>query len=722
MRQVLQNLRNGDVTLTDVPCPRLKAGHLLIRTARSLVSAGTERMLLDFGKANYLMKAKQQPEKVAQVLHKVRSEGIMATLNAVNTRLDQPMPMGYCNAGVVIGVGEGVQGYKPGDRVISNGPHAEVVCVPKNLCARIPDEVSDEQACFTVISAIGLQGVRLTAPQLGESVAVFGLGLIGLVAVQLLRAAGTRVIGFDFNPDRVTMAKAFGVTAINLAEGVDPVEAAMTFTDGRGVDAVLVTAATSSHDLMHQAAQMSRKRGRIVLTGVTGLNLKRADFYEKELSFQVSCSYGPGRYDTAYEQGGQDYPIGFVRWTEQRNFEAVLELMRDDRLQVEPLISKRAPLEEAAVAYESLADATAIGIVLTYPEPETVAAERAPLTSETVEIQVAAGADRRSPNVLGIIGAGLFATNKILPHLAKSDCRMKWICSSQGVSGTTAAHKYGIQTSTTDAQQMFQDPEVKAVIITSRHDSHARFVLEALRHGKHVFVEKPMCLNEEELAQVVAAQERGGAKGPLIMVGFNRRFAPLIAPVKAWADRCQSPLSMNFTCNAGAIPADNWTHDPQIGGGRIIGEACHFIDLLQYLAGSPIVQAAALKQTPPGQDLEDNVTLSLSFENGSIGSINYFAGGHKAYPKERLEVFGGGGVMVMDNYRALQGWGIKGFSKKSSRGLRKGHEEGLDAFLQAIGSESESPIPFAELVNSTRATFAVVRAMRERRVIEIETR
>ncbi|CAM2007383.1 bi-domain-containing oxidoreductase [Acanthopleuribacter pedis] len=716
MRQVLQNLKNGDVELAEVPCPRLKAGHLLIRTTRTLISAGTERMLLDFGKANYLNKARQQPEKVKQVLHKIQTDGLVATVNAVRTKLDQPMAMGYCNVGVVIGVGHGVHGYKVGNRVVSNGNHAEVVVVPKNLCAPVPEGVADEDAAFTVLGSIALQGVRLAAPTLGESFAVFGLGLVGLLTVQLLRVSGARVIGFDFDEQRVALAKTYGAEAICIAGGADPIQAGVAFSRQSGVDGVVVTAATSSDELMHQAAQMCRKRGRIILTGVTGLHLQRADFYEKEITFQVSCSYGPGRYDPSYEEQGRDYPLGFVRWTEQRNFGAVLDLMAEQRLQMGALISKRVSFDAVEQAYAALREREAIGILLEYPQPqndEQVAA----LLGQTVSVHAAVG--RNQPDVLAVIGAGAFTYNMVLPKLSGCGGRLKWICSSKGQSGTIAARKYGIENSTTDMEAILADDEVKALVVTTRHNTHARFVLEGLRRGKHVFVEKPLCLTAAELADIEATMAAfSTGEAPILMVGYNRRFAPLVQPIHKFLAQRTAPLSMTFTCNAGMLPTDNWNHDPEIGGGRILGEACHFIDLLQFLVGAPVTHVGAMKQQRESGDTEDNVVLSLMFADGSIGNINYFSGGHKSFPKERLEVFTGGGVICLNNFRELRGYGIRGFSNRKS-GLDKGHEAEFQAFVAAIRGETEAPIPFSQLVNTTHASLAALTAMRNCCVVDL---
>lgn len=720
MQQIVQQLRGGETLLVQTAAPKLKPGHLLIQTTRSLISAGTERMLVEFGRAGYLAKARQQPEKVRQVFDKVRTDGLGATVGSVMATLDRPLPMGYCNVGRVLEVGEGVEGFRPGDRVVSNGHHAEVVMVPKHLAAKIPDGVTDDEACFTVVGAIALQGIRLLSPTLGETIAVFGLGLIGLLAVQILKAHGARVIGFDFDAERVDLAGRYGAEAENLALGTDPVEAARAFTGELGVDGVLVTAATKSHELMHQAAQMCRQRGRIVLTGVTGLHLARSDFYEKELTFQVSCSYGPGRYDPRYEEMGQDYPVGFVRWTEQRNFEAVLGLMREKRLSTGELISRRVPMADAKTAYDAVAAKRVIGVMLTYPDSRTPEARQA-LTARVVRHH-----PPREPAgavVCGLIGAGNFAQQKIFPALVKTGARLKWVATSTGLSGSTAARRFGIEQSTTDVRRVLDDPEVSAVVIATRHDTHASLVIGAIEAGKSVFVEKPLCLTAGELERITQAlhqAEEKGPKRPILMVGYNRRFAPLVTLLRSRLGSRKRPLAMTFTCNAGSVPPDHWVQDPAIGGGRILGEACHFIDLLHFLAGeSPITQVAAMKlghenATHPG----DTVSITLRFADGSLGQINYFANGARSYPKERLSVFGEGRVLSMDNFRRLHGFGYRG-TNKNSWTQDKGHVAGFRAFVEAVRTGAPSPIPWESIANTTRATFAVLEAIERETTISI---
>jgi predicted dehydrogenase/threonine dehydrogenase-like Zn-dependent dehydrogenase len=717
MKQILQELRSGKLLLQDVAAPDARPGCLLIRTTRTLISAGTERTLTSFAKASYFAKARQQPERVKQVLEKARTDGILATYEAVNSKLDQPMQLGYCNVGRVMAIGEGVAGYKIGDRVVSNCPHIEVALAPKNLCAPIPDGVSDDAAAFAVTSAIGLQGIRLIVPTLGETIVVSGLGLIGLLAVQLLKANGCKVIGFDFNADRVSRARGYGAEAYDLSGGLDPVATVLENTGGVGADGVIITAATQGNTLIHQCAQMSRKRGRIVLTGVVGLDLQRSDFYDKELSFQVSCSYGPGRYDPAYEQKGEDYPLPFVRWTEQRNFDAVLGLMREGRLDVTGLITHRVPFAQAPKAYELLDSPDSIGVLLEYDE--TV--DEARLRTRTVAIGNAPAAPVAKGRAIGVIGAGGFTQARILPALRAAGANIKTIVSSNGTSGSIAARNFAIRQSSTDPNAVLQDPDIGAVVIATPHNSHAALVMAAMKAGRDVFVEKPLCLNEEELDEIGALRaeivsERGAAPG--IMVGFNRRFAPLAVQMRKLAQTRRGPAFGVFTCNAGAIPAEHWAQDPKVGGGRIVGEACHFIDFLGFMTGSRIVDVRAVKQQPGGRDLEDNVAISLGFADGSVGQVNYFACGSKSYPKERCEFSFDGKTLVLDNFRNLVAHGLAG-SKKSWK-QDKGHDAQFAAFVRAFdagGTAANSPIPFEAIDNAMRATYGAVRSMREHAVV-----
>lgn len=716
MKQIFQLLGKGGTELGDVPCPQVKPGHLLIQSRASVISIGTERMVVEFGKAGLLAKARQQPDKVKQVLQKVKTDGLAATIQSVQAQLDKPIPLGYSNAGIVVKVGEGVNGFQVGDRVVSNGPHAEVVCVPKNLCAKIPDQVDDETAAFSVIASIALQGVRLVQPTLGERIAVIGLGLVGLLTVQILRAHGCRVLGIDFDPNKLNLAETFGAETVNLSAGVDPVAAGTSFSSGRGIDGVLITAATDSNDPVRQAAQMCRKRGRIVLIGVAGLELSRQDFYEKELTFQVSCSYGPGRYDPGYEDKGNDYPFGYVRWTEQRNLEAVLEMMADGRLQTLPLTTHRFPLDQALEAYQLICESKSpLGIILQYfrgiqPKQDLLSTEVAlPKPGQRVD----AVKTMQKP-VVAMIGAGEFSGRILLPVLQKVGVRCKTIASLSGLGGVYAGRKFGFEAATTDIEYILNDETVEVILITTRHDSHADLVCRSLSAGKHTFVEKPLALNEEQLTRIRKAYREAIRKKPDIklLVGFNRRFALQIVRIKSLLEAVREPKSMIMTVNAGAIPLKHWTQDPNVGGGRIIGEGCHFIDLLRFIAGHPIRDIKVSRmETNSNQICSDNVSFSFSFSDGSIGTVHYFANGHKSFPKERLEVFCAGRIFQLDNFKNLTGFGWPGFKQMRLWRQDKGHRGEMEAFIKSVRQNGPSPIPFEELCETTETSFRLLELM-----------
>ena len=699
MKQILQSLKSGATEVADVPVPRTSRVALLIKTSQTLISAGTERMLVDFGKAGWIEKARQQPDKVKMVLDKIKTDGLNPTLDAVFNKLDQPLPVGYCNVGVLHELGDGVSGFQVGDRVISNGKHAEAVTVPVNLCAKVPDAVSDEEAAFTVLGAIALQGIRLVKPTLGETIVVTGLGLVGLMTVQLLRANGCRVLGIDFDKEKLQMAKNFGAEVVDLSAGQDPLKVSNLYSRSRGVDAVIVTAATKSSEPIHQAALMCRKRGRIVLVGVTGLELSRDDFFKKELTFQVSASYGPGRYDPNYEEKGQDYPLGFVRWTEQRNFEAVLDMMAAGSLDVKPLISHRFSIDDAENAYELISgDSPSLGILLEYPglqiteESRVVNFNSYPINSDSTK-----------ESGVSFIGSGNYATSSLMPAFKKSGAKLINVASANGVSGMHAGRKFGFEKTTTDNDSIFQDIKTDAIVITTRHNSHADLVVKAIDSGKHVFVEKPLCLKQEELIKIKAVYDRSKSK-PIIMVGFNRRFSPQIQKIKKLLLGTSGPKSFIFNINAGHIDEDHWTQDNDVGGGRVVGEACHFIDLLRFLADSPILD---WNQNSMNSNSRDTLSIGLRFEDGSIGTINYFANGPKSLPKERLEIFSQGRALQLDNFRKLKGFSWPGFTKMNLWKQDKGQNECASAFLNAIKGKTISPIPIEEIFEIAKVSIEI---------------
>lgn len=707
MKQVFQDLRSGDTQVIEIPRPRPGPGQLLVATRVSLLSAGTERMLVEFGKAGWIEKARQQPDKVRVVLEKARTDGVAATFEAVLRKLDQPLAMGYCNVGQVVDSGKIGGLLSVGERVVSNGRHAEFVAVPANLCARVPDNVSDEAAAFTVLGAIALQGIRLAQPTLGECFVVTGLGLIGLLAVQLLRAHGCRVLGIDFDPERVALARSFGAEAVDLSTGADPVKEGERFSQGRGVDGVLVTASTKSSEPIHQAALMCRKRGRIVLVGVTGLELSRTDFYEKELTFQVSCSYGPGRYDPEYEEKGHDYPMGYVRWTEQRNFEAVLEMMADNRLDVSRLITHRFPMEDASKAYHFIgSSARSLGVLLEYRQRDSSRAE-----SDVQTVRISPALPGRVGATLGFIGAGNYAAGVLIPAFRETHARLKAVSSANGVSGTYAARKFRIELSTTDSSSILSDRDITGIVISTRHVSHADWVLKSIAAGKHVFVEKPLAMTIAEINAIEKAYlDRSEAM--IVMVGFNRRFSPHAVKISHLLDAVPGPKSFVITVNAGTIPRSHWTQDPEVGGGRLLGEACHFIDLLRFLARSPILSVNAVPlRDPSGPAVSDTCTISLLFGDGSIGTIHYFANGHKSLPKERLEVFAQGKVIRLDNFRRLDTYGWTGARSMRLWRQDKGQKACSAAFVRAIET-GVSPIPFDQLIEVARVTIEASEAVR----------
>lgn len=712
MQQVLQDLEQGNTAVIEVPCPMCRPGHLLIRTTVSLISTGTERMLLDFGRASLLNKARQQPDKVRAVLDKIGTDGLRTTIDAVRSKLKQPLAMGYSNVGVVVDVGQGVEGYAVGDRVVSNGPHAEVVCVPSNLCARIPDSVSDDMAVFTVVGSIGLQGIRLLQPQLGESVVVIGLGLIGLMSVQLLRAQGCRVLGIDLDKDKLALAKNLGAAVCDLSAGEDPIAAGMAFSRGRGVDGVLIAASSNSSDPVSQAAKMSRQRGRIVLVGATGLNLSRDDFYQKELTFQVSCSYGPGRYDSSYELKGQDYPFGFVRWTEQRNFEAVLDMLAAGGIDVASMVSDRFHITDAADAYNRLADDRKLmALLLEYPARETSTDRLVPLRPGPKAKMAAT-----SP-VVGCIGSGNYAGRILLPAFARTGVRLKTIVSSGGVSAAVNGSSLGFENSATDAASVMDDDEIDTIVIATRHDTHAPYVIEALNKGKSVFVEKPLALSLSELEQIEQSYRRAVEQGhaPRLIVGFNRRFSPHVVKLETLLRASPEPMALVYSCNAGAIPADHWTQDLTIGGGRIVGEVCHFIDLARFLVSRPIVsiESIAMGAGDKSVNTRDVATISMKFEDGSIASVHYFANGHANVPKERIEVYQGGRVFSLNNFRLLTASGVSGFRSIKSWKQNKGQQECVTHFVDALRAGNPSPIAFAELIEVSKATLNAASRLRD---------
>jgi len=707
MKQIIQSFRTGETMLEDVPKPNLRSTAVLIKTTRSLVSLGTERMLVEFGKANLLQKARQQPERVREVLDKIKTDGLLPTIEVISNKLEQPLPLGYCNVGRIVAVGEQVKDFKIGERVASNGPHAEFVCIPENLVAHIPENVSDEEATFTVVGSIGLQGVRLCRPSLGETIVVIGLGLIGQITADLLVASGCRVVGIDPDASKVAIVKGKGIEAFSPLAGFDPVQHINNLTSNVGADAVIITASSKSNEIISQSAKMCRKRGRIILIGVIGLDIKRSDFYEKELSFQVSCSYGPGRYDDNYEERGIDYPLPYVRWTENRNFRAILQVIAAGKLDVKSLITERVPLVDYRKIYSDIGQSHSIASILEYPEDVD---DRRVICIQPSDLQSNNSSSLRG--VIGIIGAGNFTKMTLLPVFEKRSARLKYIVSENGLSGTALAKKYKIENSTTDYQEVLNDEEVDLVLITTRHNQHASMVIDSLKAGKNVFVEKPLALNLMQLEQIMSAY-----RSPLALtVGFNRRFSPHAIKIKSLLGT--APVNIIATMNAGFIPPNVWIHDMEIGGGRIIGEACHFIDLITFLTGSKVESVCMNSMGQYPRDNTDNASILLKYENGSTGVINYFANGSKAYSKERIEVYSQGRTAIIDNFRITEGYGFKQFTKLKTK-LDKGHKDQFRLLLERMREGGEVLIPYDEIINTTQASFAAVLSLREGRWINL---
>jgi len=716
MKQVLQNLRNGRTVVTDVPVPAPRPGMALVRTAASLVSAGTERMLVEFAGRSLVGKARSRPDLVRQVLDKARREGLLTTVQAAFGRLDQPMALGYSSAGTIVALGAGMDGFRVGQRVACAGGgyavHAEYAVVPRNLLVPLPDHVDLESAAFATLGAIALHGFRLGEPQVGERVAVIGLGLLGLLAVQIARAAGCHVLGVDLDPARVKLARQFGAQAV-VRERAE--SAAASFSQGRGLDLVLICADTSSADPVELAGAIARDRARVVAVGAVGLNLPRKIYYEKELSFVNSRSYGPGRYDSAYEEGGQDYPDGYVRWTEGRNLQAVVDLLASGQLDAHALISHRFPIEEAPAAYEVITGKSKqpfLGVLLTYPDaPVPVRELRAPLVYRQVDPQA-------GPVRMGVLGAGNFAGAVLLPAMRTvRDIELVGIASAGGLHAQHAAQRFGFAYAISDEDAILNDERINTIAILTRHGEHARHAIAALKAGKHVFVEKPLAVDEKQLQSVLRALRRSET---LLTVGFNRRFAPLAVRLADFLDGRSEPLFMHYRVNAGYIPLNHWVHDPEQGGGRIVGEGCHFIDFLTFLAGAAPIKVQAAGLPDDGRYREDNLTMTFTFPDGSVGVVDYLANGDKSFAKERVEVFCGGRVAVLDDFRALET--IRDGRRKAWKNIwkqDKGHTAEMRALAAAVAS-GQPPIPYEQLAGVTRASFAAVDALRSGFPVPIE--
>jgi predicted dehydrogenase/threonine dehydrogenase-like Zn-dependent dehydrogenase len=718
MKQLLQNLRTGETSVAEVPLPIAKPGTALIQTSASLVSAGTERMLVEFAEKNLVGKARSRPDLVRQVLDKARREGLLTTVEAAFNRLDQPMPLGYSSAGTILEIGPGLQGFKVGDRVACAGGgyavHAEYAVVPQNLLAQVPDNVAFESAAFATLGAIAMHGFRLARPQIGERVAIIGLGLLGLLSVEIAKAAGCQVFGVDLAPERVALAREMGADAVHRDQAE---EAAAAFSRGLGVDSVLICADSASDDPITLAGAIARDRAHIVAVGAVGLNIPRREYFEKELNLINSRSYGPGRYDPSYEEGGQDYPLGYVRWTEGRNLASIVELMGAGRMDVSALISHRFPIEQAGEAYELITgkrQEAFLGVLLTYPET-TISQPQTDKPKASLSYSALG-----TPHVnLGVLGAGNFATAVMLPAVQKIEkLDLVGILSGSGLSAHHAAKKFGFEYAAQSEEQIFADEHINTVAILTRHNDHAEKTLAALQAGKNVFVEKPLAINSEQLVEL--REGLRASKNQLLTVGFNRRFAPLAQELHAYLSERKEPLVAHFRINAGYIPLTHWLHDPEIGGGRIIGEGCHFVDFLAFLVGQAPQAVSAHSLPDGGSYREDNVVLTFEFPDGSLGTVSYLANGDKAFPKEQVEVFAAGRVAVLDDFRTLE-LVHNGRRKMIRSRLRqdKGHAAVWQAFVDAIVTGGEAPIPYEHIFGVTQATFAAVQSLRSGEKVDI---
>jgi predicted dehydrogenase/threonine dehydrogenase-like Zn-dependent dehydrogenase len=720
MKQVLQHARTGEITVEEVPVPQLLPGCVLVRVAASVVSAGTERASAEFARKSLLQKAHSRPDLVREVIGKVQRDGIFSAIEAVRSRLDQPQSPGYSSAGTIIAVGEGVTDLQPGDRVACAGAgfavHAEAACIPRLLVARIParpasDEVPFDEAAFATLGAVALHGIRNAEAKLGDLVAVIGLGLLGQLTVQLLKAAGCRVLGMDLDPGRAALAQRVGADGTCSSPSAFR-DLCIETSRGAGVDCVLITAETASSDPVNLAGAVARDRAIVVAVGTVGMDIERKAYYEKELDFRVSRSYGPGRYDVAYEQKGRDYPIGYVRWTETRNMEAFVQLLGEKKVDVAALITHRFSIDRAQSAYALIAGKSRepfLGVVIQY------AATRgdSPTLAVVPERPDATPRSRPASSTgvsVGLLGAGVFAAGTLVPAMkTSSDTTLVSVCAANGSRAQHVERKFGFHNCTTDESRLIHDPEINTVVIATRHHLHAKQVMAALAAGKHVFCEKPLCLTEEEFRSIVRAYLGTPAgERPTLMVGFNRRFAPMAARMKSFLAPVSEPLALHYRINAGHLPLDHWVNDREQGGGRILGEVCHFVDFLMFLAASPIVEVEARSIGNSCRYSGDNVLVSLRFANGSEGTISYLANGDRTFSKERIEVFGGGSAAVLEDFRRLE---LVRDGRKETIHSRwrqdKGHRGEWAAFVQAVKEQNRSPIPIEELVCSTLATLRV---------------
>lgn len=717
MKQILQNIKTGKTIVADVPLPQHNTNTALVQTAYSLVSAGTERMLVSFSKQGLAGKARSRPDLVREVLNKAKREGLLSTIEAAKNKLDQLMALGYSSSGIILEVGSGLAGFKAGDRVACGGGgyavHAEYASVPKNLLVPVPDTVDLEQAAFATVGAIAIQGFRLADLQVGSKVGVIGLGLLGLLTVGIAKAAGCGVLGVDLDLNRVDLALKMGANQAVIRE--EAAEAVAAFTLGRGLDAVLICADTSDNDPVLLAGEIARDRAHVVAVGAVGMDIPRKTYYEKELSLTVSRSYGPGRYDPNYEEKGQDYPLGYVRWTEARNMESFLGLLSEKKLDLSPIITHRFPIEEGERAYELITGKDPyLGVLISYPGEALPVQKRVlNLATKTAKINT------DEMLAVGVLGAGNFALSTFLPAIKKAGgVAPIGIVSASGVSAAYAARRFGFGFSASDPQTLLDDPAINIIAILTRHNLHAEFILKALNAGKHVYCEKPLAINTEQLNEISQVLKVEGK--PLLALGFNRRFAPLATQLKVFIDRRHEPLFAHYRVNANRLPAEHWLVDPMVGGGRIIGEGCHFIDFLTFLVGENPVEVTAQKLPDGGVYSEDNVIITFRYPDGSLGVVSYLANGDKSFSKEYLEIFSGGRIGVLNDWRKLEL--VHRNKNKVSRNFLKqdkGHKQSWEAFLHAITNNGFPPIPYMQLIGTTQASFAALESLRSGKPVSI---
>ena len=721
MKQLVQDFKTGEIKIIEVPPPVLRPDGLLVKNLYSAVSVGTERATVTVGAKSLLGKARARPDLVKKVLESMKKEGVLETLMKVRSKLDVYRALGYSSAGVVWAVGENVSEFRKGDLVACGGGnyavHAEIVYVPKNLCVKVPEGVDLEEAAFTTIGSIALQAIRQAGVTVGENVAVIGLGLIGLITVQILKAAGCKVAGIDLIKENVEMARRLGADEAILRSDPDLNVSLSNLTEGYGMDAVIITASTRSNDPIDLAAKILRDRGRVIVVGAVGMTLDREEFYMKELSLKLSRSYGPGRYDPLYEEKGIDYPIGYVRWTEGRNMGEFLQLLKEKKVKIKPLITHRFSIENAVTAYDLLLGKIKEpyrGILISYPEIQDL--------KKTIYVLKEPTKQRVSTTTanVGLIGAGSFAQKYILPSLSKrKEVRLVGVATASGNNARKVADKFGFEFCTTEAEEILNNPGINLVIIATRHNLHGTLVAEALRKGKAVYVEKPLAINEEELKDIIEAFKASGK--PYLMVGFNRRFSPHVAQVINFIGGHSGPFSIIYRVNAGYLPPDHWIHDPEEGGGRLIGEICHFVDLIQYITGEKPRKTWGAQVFSQNRQIinEDTLSILIEFERGSVATISYIAIGASNFPKERIEVFGNSKVAVIEDFKRSILYSSKGKKKFSTGRIDKGHKREMDLLIDTFINGMDAPIPFSELTLTTVTTFKIQESLRTGSVSDI---